>query len=433
MAFFKSFQHNLPSVNISSILDSVSSRVDDLANAVSDVTYAVSDQLTEQVTTIINKVQDEEEGEGGSSKESGQAATMQESKTSSKSMWPISRDPEPGNAASDATEAEYVPSQLEWEWRDGCWRVKKTEAELAEEERRKMEEKELWEKKEQRRMERRQKQQERRAMLQKTKEEEEDGQQEGDADQSGHNSREQSVAQQGAGGCDESSLPTAAETEGCSSEQKKQSEDAEEEEEVTEKSPEQKGDDVKQAELSEKVKKKKSEKKKKGKGEKGGLKKSGENLDAQKKKSKEKKRKKKKSQGQTVCCFTTWVSPSFQLSTHAKYLKIPLLKLSSPRYSVPVSSISALILCSSPSNAAHILFLQLNTPLEPESPFCPVQRQCCQTARRTNPPRPRPSRAHPLCGAASSLVNQEATAAKPPASTVRELTFKYVIPPAENV
>lgn len=432
MAFFKSFQHNLPSVNISSILDSVSSRVDDLANAVSDVTYAVSDQLTEQVTTIINKVQDEEEGEGGGSKESGQASTMQESKTNSKSMWPISREPEPGNVAGDAAEAEYVPSQLEWEWRDGCWRVKKTEAELAEEERRKTEEKELWEKKEQRRMERRQKQQERRAMLQKTKEEEEDGQQEGDADQSGHNSREQSIAQQGAGGCDGSSPPTAAETEGCSSEQKKQREETEEEE-VMEKSPEQGGDDEKQAELSEKVKKKKSEKKKKGKGEKGGLKKSGGNLDAEKKKSKEKKSKKKKSQGQIVCCFTTWVSPSFQLSTHTKYLKIPLFKLTSPRCRVPVSSIFALILCPSPSNAAHIRFLQINTPFEPESPFCSVQRQCCRTARRTNPPRPRPSRAHPLCGAASSLVNQEATAAKPPASTVRELTFKYVIPLAENV
>lgn len=370
MAFFKSFQHNLPSVNISSILDSVSSRVDDLANAVSDVTYAVSDQLTEQVTTIINKVQDEEEGEGGGSKESGQANTMQESKTSSKSMWPISRDPEPGNAAGDATEAEYVPSQLEWEWRDGCWRVKKTEAELAEEERRKTEEKELREKKEQRRMERRQKQQERRAMLQKTKEEEEDGQQEGDADQSGRNSREQSIAQQEAGGCDESSPPTAAETEGCSSEQKKQREEAEEEEEVTEKSPQQEGDDEKQAELSEKVtKKSEKKKKKKGKGEKGGLKKSGENLDAEKKKSKEKKSKKKKSQGQTVCCFTTWVSPSFQLSTHTEYLKTPLLKLSSPRCRVPVSSAFALILCSSPSDAAHILFLQINTPFEPKSPF----------------------------------------------------------------
>ncbi|XP_028857967.1 synaptotagmin-14b isoform X2 [Denticeps clupeoides] len=59
MAFFKNFQANLPSVT--SIIDSVSSKVDDLATAVSDATYTVSDQLTEQVTTIINKVQTESE------------------------------------------------------------------------------------------------------------------------------------------------------------------------------------------------------------------------------------------------------------------------------------------------------------------------------------------------------------------------------------
>ncbi|KAG7460572.1 hypothetical protein MATL_G00200230 [Megalops atlanticus] len=63
MAFFRSFQQNLPSV--SSILDSVSSAVDDLATAVGDVTYTVSDQLAEQVTTLINKVQTEEEENSG--------------------------------------------------------------------------------------------------------------------------------------------------------------------------------------------------------------------------------------------------------------------------------------------------------------------------------------------------------------------------------
>ncbi|XP_042359875.1 synaptotagmin-14-like [Plectropomus leopardus] len=139
MAFFKSFQQNLPSVNISSVLDAVTSRVDDLANAVSDVTYAVSDQLTEQVTTIINKVQDEEDGENSGGQESGQTSAAQEGGSKA------------GNASSktdqsgDAKEAECTQSQLEWEWRDGCWRVKKTEAELAEEEKRKKEEKELQE------------------------------------------------------------------------------------------------------------------------------------------------------------------------------------------------------------------------------------------------------------------------------------------------
>nr|XP_057912469.1 synaptotagmin-14b isoform X3 [Doryrhamphus excisus] len=168
MAFFKSFQQNLPSVNISSILDSVSSRVDDLANAVSDVTYAVSDQLTEQVNTIINKVQEEEDGE----QEAAQTSTAQEGKVGSKSVWPLSRESETSSSAKnnqsgDAAEAEYTASQLEWEWRDGCWRVKKTEAELAEEERRRKEEKELQEKREQRRKERRQKRLQEAAMFQK--------------------------------------------------------------------------------------------------------------------------------------------------------------------------------------------------------------------------------------------------------------------------
>ncbi|KAL7888674.1 hypothetical protein AOLI_G00036480 [Acnodon oligacanthus] len=89
MAFFKSFQQSLPSV--SSILDSVSntvsSTVDDLASAVSDVTYSVSDQLTEQVNTIISKVQTEEEekmkkeeAEAGAS--SGQEGKQRERKNS---------------------------------------------------------------------------------------------------------------------------------------------------------------------------------------------------------------------------------------------------------------------------------------------------------------------------------------------------------------
>ncbi|KAM9840229.1 synaptotagmin-14-like [Aulostomus maculatus] len=170
MAFFKSFQQNLPSVNISSILDSVSSRVDDLANAVSDVTYAVSDQLTEQVTTMINKVQEEEDGEKSSGLECGQNSAGQEGKSNSKSMWQMRSEPETVNHSTDTTD-EYSQSQLEWEWRDGCWRVKKSEAELAEEEKRKTEEKEMQEKREQRRKERREKRLEKDA--QKNKEEEE--------------------------------------------------------------------------------------------------------------------------------------------------------------------------------------------------------------------------------------------------------------------
>lgn len=185
MAFFRSFQHNLPSVNISSFLNSVSSRVDDLSNVVSNVTYAVSDQLTEQVTTIISKVQEEEEGENISIQDSSHTSTVHEGKDRNQRIWQKSRDSESGNTVCDGTEADYVPNQLEWEWRDGCWRVKKTETELAEDERRDREEMELQEKMEQRRKERRQRQLEKEAMSQKTKGESQDGQQEDKTGNSG--------------------------------------------------------------------------------------------------------------------------------------------------------------------------------------------------------------------------------------------------------
>ncbi|XP_068609954.1 synaptotagmin-14-like [Brachionichthys hirsutus] len=253
MAFFKSFQSNLPSVNISSILDSVTSRVDDLANAVSDVTYAVSDQLTEQVTTIINKVDD---GESTGSQEGGQPSATQEGKAGKKSMW--SRDSEPGGTsktkqAGDTTEAEG-PSQLEWEWRDGCWRVKKTEAELAEEEKRKEEEEELRQKREQKRKERREKQMEREAKARINREERQDGEQEEEADKREEGeSGEQSTDQRGEERREEA--PRSPDDEG------------EEEEGAAEDSQEREGEDEEEAELPKGslVKKKKSEKKKKKK------------------------------------------------------------------------------------------------------------------------------------------------------------------------
>nr|XP_046229845.1 synaptotagmin-14b isoform X2 [Scatophagus argus] len=316
MAFFKSFQHNLPSVNISSILDSVTSRVDDLANAVSDVTYAVSDQLTEQVTTIINKVQDEEDVGNSSSQESGQASTAQDGpQTSNKSMWQRSRDSETSNTTSktnqagDSTEAEYTASQLEWEWRDGCWRVKKTEAELAEEEKRKKEEKELWEKREQRRKERRQKQLEKEARLQENKEESQDGGQEEETgdngkDRQASDSGEQSAAQQREDDCsDEAPRPPAhPDAESSLSEQKERKVGEGEGEDAKEDSLEREGDDEEEAELSRAsstVKKKKSDKKK-GKGAKGVSKKSEEVSDVEKKKEKGRKSKKKKKSSQDV-------------------------------------------------------------------------------------------------------------------------------------
>ncbi|XP_036943357.1 synaptotagmin-14b isoform X2 [Acanthopagrus latus] len=296
MAFFKSFQTNLPSVNISSILDSVTSRVDDLANAVSDVTYAVSDQLTEQVTTIVKKVQDEEEGENSGSQEPGQTSAAQEGKASSKSMWQMSRDSEAGNTASksnqasDTTEAENTQSQLEWEWRDGCWRVKKTEAELAEEEKRKKEEKELWEKREQRRKERRERQLEKEAQSRKDKEETQDGEQEEETENCGQDRKACDSGDQRA-----EEPPQSPEGEGSLSKQNKQKEEGEEEEAVDD-SLEREGDDEEEAEPSRSPstgKKKKSDKKK-GKGAKRGSKKSKEDSDGEKKKEKKKKSKKKK-------------------------------------------------------------------------------------------------------------------------------------------
>ncbi|XP_034554803.1 synaptotagmin-14b isoform X2 [Notolabrus celidotus] len=301
MAFFKSFQQNLPSVNITSILDTVTSRVDDLATAVSDVTYAVSDQLTEQVTTIINKVQEEEDGENNSSsQEAGQASVAQEGKASSKSMWQMSRDTETGNSASksnqasDSTEAENTASQLEWEWRDGCWRVKKTEAELAEEEQKKKEEREIQEKKEQRRKEKREKQLEKEAKLQKNKEECQDREQEEDTGQKRKERDDGDLSTAHQVG-DECSDPPP------SQESKLREEGEEEKEEEKEGSLEREGDDEEEGELSKPPttgKKKKSDKKK-GKGAKRSSKKSQDSSEGEikEKGKKDKKKKKGKKEG----------------------------------------------------------------------------------------------------------------------------------------
>ncbi|XP_074541474.1 synaptotagmin-14b isoform X1 [Halichoeres trimaculatus] len=298
MAFFKSFQQNLPSVNISSILDSVTSHVDDLATAVSDATYAVSDQLTEQVSTIINKVQEEEDGENSSSQGAGQASVAQESKGSSKSIWPISRDSEISNSASksnqasDSTEAEYTASQLEWEWRDGCWRVKKTEAELEEEEKRKKEERELQEKREQRRKERREKQLQKEAMLQKNKEECQNEQGEATGQNRKENDNQTLSTPQREG--DECSEPPREQ-------ENKLKEEGEEEKE--EGSLEREGDDEEEAELSKPstTEKKKKSDKKKSKGAKKGSKKSQDSSEGEvKEKGKKGKKKKKKGKKEGV-------------------------------------------------------------------------------------------------------------------------------------
>ncbi|XP_039454451.1 synaptotagmin-14b isoform X2 [Oreochromis aureus] len=304
MAFFKSFQQNLPSVNISSILDSVTSRVDDLANAVSDVTYAVSDQLTEQVTTIIDKVQEKEDGENGS-QESGQNSTLQEGKSGSKSMWQMPRDSEGGNTGSknsqtsDTTEAENSQSQLEWEWRDGCWRVKKTEAELAEEERRKKEEKELQERREQRRRERRQKQLEKEAKSPRNEEDSQEGRQEEKADDlenTEKKSNDQSAVQQKSGNGDKTPHSPGCESESRVSKPEEQK-DHEKEGEKVEDGTEREGDDEEESELSRSSSRVKTSDKKKGKAAKEGSKKTEKASDVEKKRDKGKKSKKGKKKG----------------------------------------------------------------------------------------------------------------------------------------
>ncbi|XP_048968029.1 synaptotagmin-14 isoform X1 [Canis lupus dingo] len=59
MAFFKTFQQNLPSV--SSLVDTISNAVEDLTAAVGEVGYTLTDSVAEQVTNMINGFRPEEE------------------------------------------------------------------------------------------------------------------------------------------------------------------------------------------------------------------------------------------------------------------------------------------------------------------------------------------------------------------------------------
>lgn len=418
MAFFKSFQQNLPSVNISSILDSVTSRVDDLANAVSDVTYAVSDQLTEQVTTIINKV---EEGENNSSgQESGQTSTAQEGRSSNKSMWQMSRDSETShsisknNQTSDSTEAEHTPSQLEWEWRDGCWRVKKTEAELAEEEKRKKEQEELQANRERRRRERREKQLEKEAKSQRNKEEspEAELEEEADALEKTDGSSEQDrktsdsgnqAAQDKSDECYEAPQSPGQETENTLHKQRRQKDGGEEEEEM-EDSLERGSADEEEADVSKSSstsKKNKSDKKTR-KAAKEDLKKAETSSDEKEKKSKTKKSK----QGQRVCCF-------FGTAT----LDVLFLSFSF-QSSVKVSICSFCLTFFFQHSTHHGLSDKCH--IWTGVSMCSVQREFCQRMRRTEAQRLWPSRTKLLFGTANSPLSREDSAVKPPVNEVRE-------------
>ncbi|XP_076404350.1 synaptotagmin-14 isoform X5 [Peromyscus maniculatus bairdii] len=59
MAFFKSFQQNLPSV--SSLVDTISSAVEDLSTAVGEVSYAFTDSVAGQVASMMHGLCPEEE------------------------------------------------------------------------------------------------------------------------------------------------------------------------------------------------------------------------------------------------------------------------------------------------------------------------------------------------------------------------------------
>ncbi|KAK7150668.1 hypothetical protein R3I93_011804 [Phoxinus phoxinus] len=140
MAFFKNFQQSLPSVSslLDSVSNTVSTAVDDLSSAVSDVTYTVSDQLTEQVNTIINKVQteeDENEAEGSTDEvqkdrrnsklkrqetEANAADIEGEGRKSRKSkknsMWTIEIDEEEIQREKKRQEDARKAEDDEWEW-----------------------------------------------------------------------------------------------------------------------------------------------------------------------------------------------------------------------------------------------------------------------------------------------------------------------------
>ncbi|XP_060772176.1 cilia- and flagella-associated protein 251-like [Neoarius graeffei] len=116
MAFFKSFQESLSSVSVSSILDSVSSTVsntvDGVKTAVNDVTYTVSDQLTEQVSTIINKKQSEDEDKG--KREEGEGSSEKDSDRNSKRH--AYADEEEERREREKQEQERKNEEEQWEW-----------------------------------------------------------------------------------------------------------------------------------------------------------------------------------------------------------------------------------------------------------------------------------------------------------------------------
>lgn len=79
MAFFKTFQQNLPSV--SSLVDTISNAVEDLTTAVGEVSYALTDSVAEQVTSMINGFRPEEESSAAA--EAEVAETPQQASTRS--------------------------------------------------------------------------------------------------------------------------------------------------------------------------------------------------------------------------------------------------------------------------------------------------------------------------------------------------------------
>lgn len=109
--------------------------MDDLSTAVSDVTYTVSDQLTEQVNTIINKVQTEEDGKSGKEAEGSSDEVQKERKlkrqeteadadgegrrsrkSKKNSMWTIEIDEAEIQREKERQEEARRAEEEEWEW-----------------------------------------------------------------------------------------------------------------------------------------------------------------------------------------------------------------------------------------------------------------------------------------------------------------------------
>lgn len=128
MAFFKSFQQNLPSV--SSLVDTISSAVEDLSTAVGEVSYALSDSVAGQVASMMHGFYPEEESctaeEAAGSSKVRSAVLWDTSKTSAGQKTQSDREQEAKQSTSYDISAPQNQVQEMHEQgfyvRDGQWK-----------------------------------------------------------------------------------------------------------------------------------------------------------------------------------------------------------------------------------------------------------------------------------------------------------------------